>query len=71
MRGAIRKLVGGFVAIAIGTSLLPLVASQVNNSHFYISKSISLPKAKPFFEVQRQSYLDYVKERLAVERLMK
>ena len=59
---------GGFITLAVGAALLPEVVRRVqlqSNSHF------SLPKAERFEKMQRQSYFDYVKERLAVERLMK
>jgi hypothetical protein len=58
----IQKLIGGTVVILIGTSLLPEVA----RASTFVPKN---PNPKP--EPHKQTYLEYVKERLEVEKLMK
>jgi hypothetical protein len=60
----IQKLIGGAVVILVGTSLLPEVARQVRGYPTIFEK---IPNPKP----HKQTYLEYVKERLEVEKLMK
>lgn len=54
----ISKIVSGMIVIFVGVSLLPEFA----NGRYYISK----PEEKP----HRQTYEEYVRERLSVERMM-
>lgn len=61
----IQKLIGGAIVILVGTALLPEVARQVRNSPVIFEKPL-----KPL-PPHRQTYLEYVKERKEVERLMK
>ena len=58
------KLISGFIVIMVGISLLPEFA---NPSNELISWTIDKEPQKP----HRQTYLEYVQERLEVERLMK
>jgi len=57
------KIISGFVVIMVGTSLLPELAKPNNLIGWTIDKEPEKP--------HRQTYLEYVKERLEVERLMK
>jgi len=60
------KIISGFVVIMVGTSLLPEFA---NKSNGLIGWTIDKEPEKQ--EPHRQTYLEYVKERLEVERLMR
>ena len=62
----IQKLMGGFIVILVGMSLLPEVARQVRDYPTIFEKS-SQPKPPVS---HRQTYLEYVKERLEVEKLI-
>jgi len=59
-----QKLMGGAITILVGISLLPEVAKQVRGYPIFFEKTThpSTP--------HRQTYLEYVKERLKVEKLM-
>ena len=59
----IGRLICGFTTIIVGTALLPQVASAVRER----SSVIEFKEEKP----QRQTYEDYVQERLRVERMLK
>ena len=57
----IQKLICGAIVILVGTSLLPEVARQVRGYPTIFEKTL---------QPHKQTYLEYVKERLEVERLM-
>jgi hypothetical protein len=57
----LNKLIGGFVVIMVGVSLLPEFAKPNSLIGWTIDK-----EDKP----KRQTYEEYVRERLEVERLM-
>jgi hypothetical protein len=58
----LNKIISGMIMISIGTVLLPEIMNQVGHSAYYYKE-----EEKP----HKQTYLDFVKERLEVERLMK
>jgi hypothetical protein len=60
----IQKMINGFIVILIGSYLMPEVARQVKYCN---TESIIQIEEKP----HRQTYLEYVKERLEIEKLMK
>ncbi len=57
------KLIGGFIAVMVGVSLLPEFSKPVNLMGWTIEERHNL---KP----HKQTYEEYVRERLEVERLM-
>lgn len=59
------KIMGGLVAILVGVSLLPEVTKQMSKGYSFT------PKENITHDNHRQTYLEYVKERLEFERLMK
>lgn len=61
----LNRLVQTAIVIAVGTTLLPEITAQLNGRR-EISNSESLRSAP-----RRQTYLEYVQERLEVERLMR
>ena len=60
----IQKLIGGAIVVLVGVALLPEVARQVRGYPTIFEKKEKIPPHK-------QTYLEYVKERLEVEKLMK
>jgi len=73
----IQKLMGGVIVILVGMSLLPEVARQVNGCSTIEKpaqpKPPSTSKIKAYQNAlipHRQTYLEYVKERIYGERLM-
>ncbi len=63
----ITKLIGGFIVLTIGFSLLPAVANEIKKPK---NKEIEIP-IKEKNSPSRQTYEEYVKERLRVEMMMK
>ena len=62
----IQKLIGGMVVLLVGTTLLPDVSRAIRtrtNNSVFTSEVEKVPK--------KQTYEEYVQERLRVERLMK
>jgi len=59
----IGRIMSGFIVILVGCVLLPEFAKPTN----LIGWTIDREPGKPL----RQTYLEYVKERLEVERLMR
>jgi len=59
----IGKLIGGFIVILVGTSLLPEFHKGLDLIGWTVDKE---PEKE-----RKQTYLEYVKERREVERLMK
>lgn len=65
----LEKLIAGFIVIFVGVSLLPEISKQVSHCNYDYRQSND---EKEIFQRQtQQTYLDYVKERLEVERLMR
>jgi len=55
----INKLLGGLVTIMVGMFLLPEIARRVRNYPVIFERT-----------THRQTYLEYIQERLEVERLL-
>lgn len=59
----INKIIGGFVVLMVGCSLLPEVSRQISNG--CINYEVKKEKSN------KQTYLQYVQERLNVEKEMR
>jgi hypothetical protein len=61
----INKILNGFVVILVGTSILSEVSRQINFNQAY--NIFETKSTKP----EKQTYFQYVQERIAVERKMR
>jgi hypothetical protein len=61
----LNKIISAIVVIGVGATLLPEIVNQVGHSAYYYKEEEKIEKP------HKQTYLEYVKERLEVERLMR
>lgn len=62
----LNKIISAIVMIGVGVTLLPEIVNQVGNSAYYYKE-----EEEKIEKTHKQTYLEYVKERLEVERLMR
>jgi hypothetical protein len=62
----ISKMMGGFIVILVGISLIPTVAQQVKMGGGGMGLVVKDKRVE-----HKQTYEEYVRERLIVEKLMK
>lgn len=68
--GLLNKIVSTAVVIAVGTTLLPAVVSQIRHQA-EPERRMAQTEDMGRLRRERQTYKEYVEERLAVERLMR
>lgn len=61
------KIVGGLITIMVGVTLLPEISNLLYSGNDLVGWTI---QETPKEILHRQTYLEYVKERLEVEKLM-
>ena len=62
------KIISMIVMICIGVTLLPEIVNQIEHSAYHYKTE---EKSELSLQSHKQTYLEYVKERLEVERLMR